>query len=119
MKKINLKGLNRKDLEKLRRDIDIALTKVEAVEKAALAAAEKAAREFGFSLAQLKDVTAAKPASAKAASAKPAKPDARKKVAPKYRNPADANATWTGRGRKPKWVEAHLESGGSLSDIEI
>lgn len=119
MKKINLKGLNRKDLEKLRRDIDTALTKVEAVEKkAALAAAEKAAREFGFSLAQLKGVTAAKPATAKPA-AKPAKPDARKKVAPKYRNPADANATWTGRGRKPKWVEAHLASGGSLSDIEI
>jgi DNA-binding protein H-NS len=27
--------------------------------------------------------------------------------------------TWTGRGRKPKWVEALLESGKTLEDIEI
>ncbi len=115
MKKINLRGMTRKELEKLRRDVDKALEKVEETEKkAALAAAEKAAREFGFSLAQLKEV-----AQPKTATAKPAKPDARKKVAPKYRNPADAAQTWTGRGRKPKWVEAHLASGGSLSDIEI
>ena len=113
MKKISLKGMTRKDLEKLRRDVDKALEKVEGAEKkAALAAAEKAAREFGFSLAQLEDV-------ARPAVAKPAKPDARKKVAPKYRNPTNAEETWTGRGRKPKWVEAHLAGGGKLTDIEI
>lgn len=118
MKKISLKGMTRKELEKLRRDVDKALEKVEGSEKkAALAAAEKAAREFGFSLAQLEDV--AKPATAKPATPKSAKSDARKKVAPKYRNPADASQTWTGRGRKPKWVEAHLAAGGSLAEVEI
>ena len=26
------------------------------------------------------------------------------KVAPKYRNPKNPNETWTGRGRKPRWM---------------
>lgn len=27
--------------------------------------------------------------------------------------------TWTGRGRKPKWVEDYLASGGSLETIQV
>jgi DNA-binding protein H-NS len=45
--------------------------------------------------------------------------DTRKKVAPKYRNPENPEETWAGRGRKPKWVEAALSKGRSLSDLEI
>lgn len=37
-----------------------------------------------------------------------------KKVAVKYRNPADPTQTWTGRGRKPKWLVEALEKGGKL-----
>lgn len=40
-------------------------------------------------------------------------------VAPKYRNPANAAETWSGRGRKPAWVTSHLEAGGALVDLEI
>lgn len=40
-------------------------------------------------------------------------------VAPKYRHPDQHDQTWTGRGRKPKWVEAWLAKGGSLSGLEI
>jgi len=41
-----------------------------------------------------------------------------KKTAPiKYRN--DENKTWTGRGRKPKWVLEYLESGRNIDDIEV
>ncbi|KAF0815304.1 Trans-acting regulatory protein HvrA [Andreprevotia sp. IGB-42] len=36
-----------------------------------------------------------------------------------YRNPADASATWTGRGRKPLWVVDHLAKGGTLDQIKI
>ena len=43
----------------------------------------------------------------------------KKTVAPKYRNPADASQTWTGRGRKPKWVVEELATGGSLDDFLI
>jgi len=32
------------------------------------------------------------------------------KVAPKYRNPKDASQTWTGRGRRPRWM---VEAGGN------
>jgi DNA-binding protein H-NS len=57
----------------------------------------------------------------KSAAAKPAKAKratAGKKVAPKYRNPADANQTWTGRGRMPQWVQA-LHTAGNLASAEI
>ncbi len=33
------------------------------------------------------------------------------KVPPKYRNPKDPEQTWTGRGRKPKWVEEFAKKG--------
>ena len=44
--------------------------------------------------------------------------NAGKKVAPKYRNPATGD-TWTGRGLKPKWLVAALNSGRSLSDFAL
>lgn len=37
----------------------------------------------------------------------------------KYRNPANPEDTWSGRGRKPLWVVALLESGGSLESCLI
>lgn len=43
----------------------------------------------------------------------------KKTVPPKYRNPADATQTWTGRGRKPRWIVDALASGGTLDDFLI
>ena len=43
----------------------------------------------------------------------------KKTVPPKYRNPADATQTWTGRGRKPKWVVEELATGSALDDFLI
>ncbi len=43
----------------------------------------------------------------------------KKSVKIRYRNPDNFSDTWTGRGRKPKWVEALLDAGKSLEDIEI
>ena len=40
-------------------------------------------------------------------------------VAPKYRDPSNAENTWTGRGRTPRWVEAFLNDGGRLEQITI
>ena len=40
------------------------------------------------------------------------------KVAPKYRNPASGE-TWSGRGLKPRWLSAAIESGKSLTDFAI
>lgn len=44
---------------------------------------------------------------------------ARAKVAPKYRNPNDADETWSGRGRQPKWVQHLLAEGMSLEELTI
>lgn len=40
------------------------------------------------------------------------------KVAPKYQDP-NTGATWSGRGLKPKWVQAALASGKSLDDLKV
>jgi DNA-binding protein H-NS len=45
--------------------------------------------------------------------------DGGKKVAPKYRNPANAEETWTGRGIKPKWLAAKLAAGAKVEDFAI
>ena len=37
----------------------------------------------------------------------------------KYRNPAKPSQTWSGRGKKPAWVEKGLEQGKSLKDPQI
>lgn len=34
----------------------------------------------------------------------------------KYRS---GEQTWTGRGRKPKWLEVYLANGGKLEDIAV
>ncbi|PPC75765.1 histidinol phosphate phosphatase [Pokkaliibacter plantistimulans] len=41
------------------------------------------------------------------------------KSAPQYYNPADPSQTWTGKGRKPKWIEEALNNGSDLEDFRI
>jgi len=41
------------------------------------------------------------------------------KPEPKYRNPNDQFQTWSGVGRKPKWVEAWLAAGKPLEELAI
>ena len=41
------------------------------------------------------------------------------KVAPKYRNPDNAEMTWTGRGVMPLWMRALIESGRDKSEFLI
>ena len=40
-------------------------------------------------------------------------------VPPKYRHPEDPSLTWTGRGKRPAWVNEALASGKSLEDLAI
>lgn len=50
-----------------------------------------------------------------------AKPAGRKgsKVPIKYQNPNNLSQKWTGRGMKPKWLQALLEQGHDIKDYEI
>ena len=43
----------------------------------------------------------------------------RAKVKPKYRNPADKSATWSGRGKRPRWFVAALSAGKKEKDLLI
>lgn len=47
------------------------------------------------------------------------RPSGGEKPLAKYRNPANSVETWSGRGRQPPWVKAHLEAGGSKDDLLI
>jgi DNA-binding protein H-NS len=67
-------------------------------------AAEKAVGEFGFSLEDVFPSAVKRPTG---------------KAVPKYRNPGNPGQTWTGRGRKPKWVYEVLQAGADLTDLEI
>lgn len=37
----------------------------------------------------------------------------------KYANPDDSGDTWTGRGRKPDWLNARLRKGAKLQDFAL
>lgn len=43
----------------------------------------------------------------------------RGKVAVKYRHPDDASLTWTGRGKRPRWVDAWLQSGKQMEQLAV
>lgn len=77
---------------------------------------EAAARASGYTIEELfgASVKSAPPAKASKKSA------AGSKVAPKYRNPDNAEQTWSGRGLKPVWLrDAMSARGAKLEDFAI
>lgn len=119
MPDIDLNGLSRADLTKLRADLDRAIAgAAERDKRAAREAAEAAAREHGFSLA---DLTSAMGANAgrgkgrKSAGATSAAPSASEV---RFRNPEDHSQTWSGRGRRPAWYNEALAAGQPIEDLK-
>ena len=43
----------------------------------------------------------------------------RAQVQPKYRNPGSPGEMWSGRGKKPKWLEAQLAKGRKLEEFAL
>lgn len=41
------------------------------------------------------------------------------KVPPKYRNPANPEETWTGRGKQPRWLAAYTSEGRNVDEFLI
>ncbi len=100
----DLEQMSRSELLDLRRDVERALATVDERRKAeARAAAERAAREHGFSLDEVLGEQ---------------KKSGRKNP-PKFRNPEDPRQTWSGRGRQPAWIKEALESGKALNEFAI
>ena len=105
---IDLSNLNRNELMKLKADADQALVQREIEDrKAALAAAEKAAADYGYSLAELTGGTSG------------AAKKGRTPSIPKYQDPADPMKTWSGKGRQPDWFKAAIARGIAPGDMEI
>jgi DNA-binding protein H-NS len=78
------------------------------------------AKDAGLSASDItKAMNVGKPAKAGKVARGPKKGAlAGKKVAPKYRNPANPEQTWTGRGVSPTWVQA-LKAAGTLDSALI
>lgn len=41
------------------------------------------------------------------------------RVFPKYRNPNKSSETWSGRGKRPRWLAAALKAGHSIEEFVI
>ena len=114
-----LKDMSLSELRKLAKDVDKAIAAQEKrARKDALAEARAVAAKHGVALSDLLADTPAKlgPKVGK----KRAKAGPKKAKAPaKYRNPADASQTWSGRGRRPDWINAAITAGKDISTFEI
>lgn len=105
MSDINLSTMPLNELKQLQREVTKAIDTFEARKKAeARAELEARAKELGFSLSEIADANSGR---------------SRGPVLAKYRNPADPTQTWSGRGRKPKWVGEQLAAGKSMDDLAI
>jgi DNA-binding protein H-NS len=102
----------KKEQALLTKSHDKVLTKIVQMAKEAGLTASDISKAFGSG----KTTKAAKGPKAAKAAKKGAL--AGKKVAPKYRNPSNAEQTWTGRGVSPTWVQ-ELKTAGKLDSALI
>ena len=106
---MDLTEMSLQELKRLQRDLERAIASFEQRQLAAARAElEARARELGFSLADL--------VSADSGTAKPKRAAAQ----PRYRNPANPDETWSGRGRQPRWLTVALTRvGAKIEDFAI
>ncbi|KIC48206.1 H-NS histone family protein [Tateyamaria sp. ANG-S1] len=104
MTEINWDALSLDELKDIQKKATKAIDSYKArKKKEALAAAQAAAAELGFSLGELTGDAKSKGT----------------KSAPKYCHPENPAKTWTGKGRQPNWVKDALANGKSLEDLLI
>jgi DNA-binding protein H-NS len=115
---MNLESYTIDELEKLIRQAEAALDKKRKAElKNAQSVLEKMAKELGVDPSALLKPADKKPGRKKGAAKK--KASTRKPVKPKYRDPSNAKNTWSGRGKRPIWLQQALEKGSKLEDFAI
>lgn len=104
-KKIDLSKYSLADLKALQADVEKALKDFQSQAKSnALKEMQAIAKKHGLSL---DDVVGRKGKKTKA------------KAAPKYRNPANADETWSGRGRQPVWFKEAIAKGKKPESMSI
>ena len=109
MATINLEKMNVKELNDLISSAQATIAKKQKEErKIALQHAREAAAKWGFELEELVE------GPGKTAGRKTGK----RQLKPKFRHPENPDVTWSGVGRKPKWV-LEGESAGKLESMRI
>lgn len=104
MSDLDFDTMSLEELKRLKRDLDKAIANFDKRRKAeAKLDLEEKAREYGFSLSELVDVKTTK----------------RTAATPKYRNPANPEQVWTGRGRQPTWFREAIEAGTEPDDLKV
>ena len=121
VKQIDLSGLTLHDLLALQNALPEIIEEAKKGEKESLRQRMAAmAAASGFELDELfdeDDIRSGSDSGSKSKSKKKRKQIGFVKA--KYVNPEDADQTWSGRGRKPKWATKHLKDGGNLTDLLI
>jgi DNA-binding protein H-NS len=106
MRNVNVDKMSLKDLVELERRVKNAIAVAKERERSELKKRiEAMAKDSGFAVDELfaRGRSAAKG----------------RTVAPKYINPENSAETWSGRGRKPKWLVAKINKGAKIEDFAI
>jgi DNA-binding protein H-NS len=104
---VNLAKMSIPKLKKLQKAVNEALANSEDRDKKqARTELEAKARELGFKLTDL-------------VGNKQASKSAQAPAYTKFHNPADADETWSGRGRRPKWFNAAIASGKTPHELAV
>ena len=108
MANVDLRTLSVKEMKDLRVRLDKAISNKEKQAKGkVLKELKAAAKAAGFTLDQL--ISGGATATWKSKG---------RKLAPKYRHPENSTITWSGVGRRPKWIEAAMRE-GNLDKLKV
>ena len=118
-KKLDFSGLSLPELRETLAELTALIAEREKTEREEVAAEiERLAKQRGFALTDLFPGMGAERGMERA-KGKADKSAGRGTVAPKYRDPVEPSQTWTGRGRKPKWVLEREAEGRTLESMLI
>jgi len=105
---VDISGLSSSELKELIKDANGQLDAKAEQEKASLRSeVESLVKARGFTMAELYGDRISKASKPKT------------KLPPTHHDPQNPSNTWTGRGRKPRWLVKALEGGGSIDDFKI
>lgn len=105
---VNIQELSKRELDELIKKANARKTKLKRRKSPATVRrkVDGLLREEGYTFEELFGSTASAPRATRKAVKK-----AGRKVPPKYRNPANKDEVWSGRGRRPRWFAELVDKG--------
>ena len=119
-KKVDLDGLDYNELQALIAEANEKshAKRLESLTEA-VASATAELEKRGFTVADLIAFVGGMGEGGKGKGTRKGREDAGRKVAPKYRDPANPENTWAGRGRMPRWISDKIGAGAKIEDFAI